>query len=108
MTIKLQPWMDKIDINDLPNDDLKFVAEMAGLYEALILIFVLPGITVNIPKNGLKRLKERYIIKEYDGTKLTLNRLVVECDLSQRHVEKIIKKHYKKNRRDVNGESKML
>jgi len=94
-----KPWMENITIEDLPNDDLKFVAQCAGIKAALTLIFCLPGLIVNIPKNALKKLKERYILKEYDGTKLTLNRLVIECELSQRHVEAVIRKNLKKNKK---------
>lgn len=93
--MQFEPWMEKATPNDMPNDDLKFVAEKAGMRQALMLIFLLPGLTVSIPKNALKTLKERHIINEYDGTRYTLNRLAVECDLSQRHVYKIINNHLK-------------
>lgn len=94
-----KPWMENITIEDLPNDDLKFVAQCAGIKAALMLIFCLPGLILNIPKNALKKLKERYILKEYDGTKMTLNRLVVECDLSQRQVEALIRKELRKSKK---------
>ena len=94
-----KPWMENISIEDLPNDDLKFVAQCAGIKVALTLIFCLPGLIVNIPKHALKKLKERYILKEYDGTKMTLNRLVVECELSQRHEEAVIRKDLKKSKK---------
>ena len=91
--MQFEPWMEKATPDDMPNDDLKYVAEKAGMRYALMLIFLLAGLTVNIPKNSFKKLKEKYIIKEYDGTRFTLNRLAVECDISQRLVYKIIKKH---------------
>ena len=75
--MKTTPWLKTITIDDMPNDDLKFVAEEAGLKQALLLIFLLPGITINIPKNGLRRLKEKYIMKNYDGTKSKLNKLTI-------------------------------
>ena len=93
--MKTTPWLKTITIDDMPNDDLKFVAEEAGLKQALLLIFLLPGITINIPKNGLRRLKEKYIMKNYDGTKSKLNKLALECDLSPRYVYKLIKKNMK-------------
>lgn len=95
--MEYEKWMDNVTPNDMPNEDLKYVAEKAGLKQALLLIFLLPGLTLNIPKNALKKLKERHIINEYDGTRYTLNRLAVECDLSQRYVYKLINKHLKKN-----------
>ncbi len=91
--MEYEKWMESVTADDMPNDDLKFIAKNAGLKAAMTLILLLPGLCVNIPKNALRRLKEKYIIKEYDGTRFTLNRLVVECSLSQRHIYKIIKKH---------------
>ncbi len=39
-----KPWMENITIEDLPNDDLKFVAQCAGIKAALTLIFLSTGI----------------------------------------------------------------
>lgn len=88
-------WMETVTAEDMPNDDLKFVAQTAGIKDALRLILLFPGLTVSIPKNALRKLKEKYIAKEYDGTKFTLNRLAVECQISQRHMYKIIQRIFK-------------
>ena len=53
-----KPWMDYIKPEDMPNDDLKFIAENAGIKSALALIFCTLGLTVNIPKNSFKEVKE--------------------------------------------------
>lgn len=90
-----KPWMDYIRPEDMPNDDLKFIAESAGIKSALALIFCTPGLTVTIPKNSFKEVKERYIRSKYDGTKYSINRLAVDCGLSQRYIYKIIEKHIK-------------
>ena len=88
--MEFQPWMKNITADDMPNDDLKFIAENAGIKSALILILLLAGLTINIPKYSLRKLKEKYIMKEF-----TINRLAVECDLSQRYVYNLIKKKLK-------------
>ena len=90
-----KPWIDYIRPEDMPNDDLKFIAESAGIKSALALIFCTPGLTVTIPKNSFKEVKERYIMSKYDGTKYSINRLAVDCGLSQRYIYKIIEKHIK-------------
>ena len=59
-----KPWMENITIEDLPNDDLKFVAQCAGIKAALTLIFCLPGLILNIPKNALKKLKRTLYFKK--------------------------------------------
>lgn len=94
--MEFKEWMRNITPNDMPNDDLKFVAENAGLKSAMALILLVPGLTVTIPRNALKTVKERHIINKYDGTKYTLNKLAVECELSQRYVYNLIKRHLSK------------
>ena len=96
--MEYKPWMDYITPDDMPNDDLKFLAETAGIKSVLALIFSSPGLTVSIPKTAFKEVKERYILNNYDGRKYTINKMAVECDLSQRHVYKIIKEHLEKNK----------
>lgn len=91
--LKFEEWMINATAEDLPNDDLKFVADAAGMKTALIMVLLLPGTHLNIPKNALRLVKERYIINKYDGTRFSINKLAVECDLSQRYVYKIIEKH---------------
>ena len=97
--MEYKPWMDNISADDMPNDDLKFIAEKAGIRSALALIFCSPGLTVSIPKNAFNTVKEQYIIHNYDGTKYSINKLAIECDLTQRFVYKVIEKHLKKNNR---------
>ena len=96
--MEYKPWMDFITPDDMPNDDLKFLAETAGIKSVLALIFSSPGLTVSIPKTAFKEVKERYILNNYDGRKYTINKMAVECDLSQRHVYKIIKEHLEKDK----------
>ncbi len=91
-----KPWMKNITAEDMPNEDLQFLAKEAGIKYALMFIFLFPGLTVTIPKNPFGKLKENYILKNYDGTKTSINRLAIECELSQRHVYRLIEKNIKK------------
>ncbi len=91
--MEYKPWMEFITPEDMPNDDLRFIAENAGIKSAIALLICTPGITVNVPKNSFKEVKERYILHEYDGRKYTINRLAIECELSQRKIYNIIKQH---------------
>ena len=91
--MEYKPWMDYIRPEDMPNDDLKTIAESAGIRSALALIFLTPELTVTIPRNAFTEVKKRYIISQYDGRKYTINRLALECGFSQRYIYKIIEKH---------------
>lgn len=89
--MELKPWIQSVTPDDMPNDDLKFIAQKAGVQSALALLFYTPGLTVNIPKNPFKIMKKEYIKNNYDGTKYMLNKLAVECGCSQRYIYKIVK-----------------
>lgn len=88
--MEYKPWMDYIRIEDMPNDDLKTIAERAGIKSAIALIFCTGGITVTIPRIPFKSAKERYIKDKFDGTKYSINKLAIDCEYSQRQIYKIL------------------
>ena len=92
MDFEIKPWMTNITPNDMPNEDLRFIAEKAGLKAALALIFYTPGLIVSIPKTAFKELKDKYILEHYNGGKYSLNDLCIKCDVSQRYIYRLIKK----------------
>ena len=91
--MEFKPWMNYITPNDMPNDDLKYVAEVAGIKSALALMFCSPGLCVAIPQDGFRLVKYRYIVNNYDGTKYMLNKLAVDCGLCQRSIYNILAKY---------------
>ena len=91
-----KPWMEYIRIDDMPNDDLKTIAETAGIKSAIALIFCTGGLTVTIPKNSFKSAKEKYIRDKFDGTKYSINKLAIDCNYSQRQIYKILQTTPKK------------
>lgn len=95
--MEFKQWLSGVTPDDMPNDDLKFIAETAGIKPALALIICTPGLIVSIPKNALNRLKEKYIISNYQNSKYSLNKLAIECELTPRHIYNIINKHRKKS-----------
>lgn len=95
------PWIKYITINDMPNDDLKVLAEKIGIEKTVETILELPGIAFTIPKKPFREAKERYIMEEYDGTKYSINQLALACDLTTKQVYKIIQKCRRKQRMQV-------
>ena len=88
--MQYQPWMDFITPDDIPNDDLKNVEVLAKYETALALMLYCPGMTISVPTMRFSKAKRRYIERQYDGRKFTLNRLAVECGYTQRYVYKIL------------------
>ena len=85
-----KPWVRNITPEDMPNEDLKFIAENAGVNAALALILHTQGLIVSIPKNALKQVKDKYILNSYKWSKYSLNELAVECGVSQRYIYKLL------------------
>ena len=85
-----KPWMQNITPEDMPNDDLRFIAEKAGLNAALALILYTPGLIVPIPKNAFKQLKDKYILNNYKWNKYSMNELSVECEVTPRYIYKLL------------------
>ncbi len=76
--------------DDLPNDDLKDLAQVCGMETAIKLLKELNGIHIYIPKDGFKKVIDRFIIKNFNGT--NAKKLAIICDISEVHVYEIIRK----------------
>lgn len=85
-----------LTVNDLPNDDLKIVADIVGLSTAVKLLEDLPGILISIPKTGLNKCRNCYICKNYDGSKQSRVELAKEFGVSERYIIQMASKHRNK------------
>ena len=85
-------WLDleSVTIDDMPNDDMKFIAERCGISFAVKLLIDCGGLNLNIPKNGLNLLKAKYIKENFNG--FNLKRLVTQLDISESFVRKVIRR----------------
>ena len=90
------PWQNYVELNDIQADDLRTIADEAGLKDSVRIITALRGLTLNIPRKPFKKAMERYIMAKYDGTRYSINKLAMECDMTQRQVAKIIRRSISK------------
>ena len=86
-----------LTINDLPNDDLKIVADIVGLPIAVKLLEDLPGILISIPKTGLNKCRNGYICNNYDGSKESRVDLARKFGVSERYIIQMVSKYRHKN-----------
>ncbi len=93
--MKKEPWIENITEEDMPNEDLKLVAGLCGVDVAMNLIDNLPGVLIRIPNSSYKRLKEAYILRNYDGTRSSLLKLAIICEVSDTQIYRILKKKKK-------------
>lgn len=79
---------------DLFNEDLKLIADILGLEAAFVLVLKLGGVQLSIPKRGLNRVIERYILKNFDGS--NVRALAIKCGVTTTFVYSCINKGDKK------------
>ena len=89
-----------LTVNDLPNDDLKIVADVVGLSTAVKLLQDLPGTLISIPKTGLNKCRNFYICKNYDGSKESRVDLAKKFGISERYIIQMASKY--RNRAHLN------
>ena len=80
-----------ITIEDMPNDDLLFVAKNCGIDVAVKMMLHLQGLSISIPRNALRKVIARYICEHYDGN--NIKQLAVDCQVSIRQVYTILQKN---------------
>ncbi|HSW59254.1 MAG TPA: Mor transcription activator family protein [bacterium] len=81
-------WKEIMIFEDLPNEDMRTIASICGIEVVFKLMEHMPGLIVNVPKNGMKKVKERYIVDKYNGH--NVKELAVVCGVSLRHVYNVI------------------
>lgn len=81
-------WLNNITDEDMPNNDLRLVAESCGIEIAIRLLEELPGISIFIPKSGFKRIVEGKIREGYNGT--NAKELALMYGVSERHIYNIV------------------
>ncbi|HNT26534.1 MAG TPA: Mor transcription activator family protein [bacterium] len=85
-----------ITIEDMPNDDLLFVAKNCGVEVAAALMLRLQGLSISIPRNALRKVIARYICENYNGN--NIKQLAVDCRVSIRQVYAILQKNRRLSR----------
>lgn len=89
--IKTQPWLEHINEDDLPTDELKLVCAFCGKDAVIAMLSNLQGLTIRIPTKGLTKLRNKYIREKHDGTKQSELKLAMEFGLDHRYIQRIIK-----------------
>lgn len=89
---KTPPWADYFTMDNLPNEDMKIIAEIIGLSNVITLMCEVPGFTFTVPKNATRKAKISYIKQNYDGSKLSRYKLAKTCNISENYIYRAIKK----------------
>jgi hypothetical protein len=98
----MKNWESNLTIDDLPNEDIRIIADFYGIEFALKLLNDLSGVIINIPSCALKKIRNNYICRNYDGTKKSCMSLALECGVTEAYIKRIV--WLNKNRKPDSGE----
>ena len=93
----MQTWLNDLSTDEIemPNYDIKFFSELYGVDLALRLMIDMSGTLMNIPKTGLNKIRNMYIVKHYDGTKMSRVKLSRECGVTENYIMQLASKNRK-------------
>lgn len=83
-----QEWIEQLTPEDMPNRDMKMVAELCGVPVAINLIEQLQGVNVYVPKGGDMRMIRKLILKHYNGH--NAKELALELKVTEAFVFKVM------------------
>lgn len=79
----------ELRIEDLPNDELRDLAEIIGLEATVRMMCHWAGMQVRVPVTGLRNVQKKYVQAVYDGS--NIGRIAQRLGITYRTVERYIK-----------------
>lgn len=82
----------EISIKDMPSATFELIAVNCGLDVAVSLLKNMSGLTIFVPSNGFEALERRIILDEYDYSAISIKKLALKLDLSEKTVRTYLAK----------------
>lgn len=89
--MNLDKIIEEITIDDMPSDDMRYLAEQIGVETVSKMLNIVPGCTFYIPMDGFRRLYSRKILSEYDGTTISIKKLAIKYNTTEGNIREILK-----------------
>ncbi|MDQ7799539.1 MAG: Mor transcription activator family protein [Candidatus Edwardsbacteria bacterium] len=86
----LKEVIGDVKLEDMPNGDMKMVAEYCGVDTAVQLMSQMGGLTIYIPTGIYKAKVEQYVRRNW--RKIETKRLALACNVSEKYVYNLIRR----------------
>lgn len=86
----LREFVDICKRDDLPGDELKWIADECGLETALKLALQFGGLQLYVPSSMRTAIKKKYARKKYDGS--NARALALRLDVAERTIYRWVSK----------------
>ena len=83
-------WAKYITEENLPTEDLQYLASIIGLEATKKLMFYAAGEKFSIHAHCNQKYKKQYIIDNYTAKRSNIIELVKACDTTERYIYKVI------------------
>ena len=93
MTRNEPKWAKYITEDTIDDERLQSLISVIGFEATKKLMIHFAGSEIFIPKTCTQKYKHQYILDNYDGTKVSRMKLVLECDITESYIYKIINKY---------------
>lgn len=90
--MKDKPWLANLTPENIPNVELRLVAEYCGLKVVAELLQYMPGVVIYVPNRDIAVLRDKYIRQKYNGTKASMIELSNELGISEKTISSILRK----------------
>ena len=88
--------IDKITIDDMPNEALREIFEYCGRDVAVSLMEHQNGVFIMMPAHPFRKLEQRLMIEEFNGTTASLRSISRKYDISEMTLRNLIRKFRQK------------
>lgn len=82
--------IDLLTKEDMPNEQFEDIFLSCGAEVAAKLLQEFGGSTIKVPVRGFKKIEERIIKQEYDGTAISIQRLARKFNTTEKNVRDIL------------------
>lgn len=82
-----------VTIDDIPEGNMRLVADLCGLDVAVSLMQNLKGLTIAVPSNGFSEIEKKIILQEYHGNTSELKQLALRLGLNEQTIRAILRNY---------------
>lgn len=87
-----EEWLKSMTKDDMPTELFEEIAEHS-LEAAITLLQFFGGCNIYVPSDGFKNLKNKYIMKNFDGSAQSIRKLAIETGTTEQNVRNVLKKY---------------
>jgi hypothetical protein len=88
MKEEFEVMIKNMSIDQMPNDDMRVVAQECGVDVARLLLRKLRGASILIPRRCYNKIADKFILEKFDGT--NAKKLASVCSYSLRNVYRVV------------------